>query len=195
LGVSSVFGYWFLFFGFPTISPDFAEGGYASTWWEWFEAASVLVIAIPAFAYRLIAEPSRSMQVADHTQPPLVLHQSVIVSIILALSAVFHVVYLFQQVYGSFIFSGTMGHNPNVWRMLFGNMINIDIYVPIVVSLLSFQLLWKQWNMHRATHVIHITPIAPRRFMLACAALILILVTSIPTIYAFCFAYWVAPWS
>lgn len=192
LGVSSAFGYWFLFVGLPKMSPDYAEGGYASTWWEWFEAASVLVIAIPAFAYRLIVGPSRSLEVGKHIQPMLALHQSLIVSIVLALSAVFQIVSL-VQVYE--IFGSTMMPNTNVWQRLLWMIIDINFFVPIAVSLLSLQLLWKQWKTPTAAHIIRITSIAPWRFLLACAALILILVLSIPTVYAFCFAYWVAPWS
>ena len=190
LGLSAAFGYWYRLVAFPTISPDFAEGGWVSSWWDLVEAAALLGLVIPVAAYRLSANPLNSMEVNLQGGRDPLLHQSLLVSLVLALAATCYIATLLLEV-----FTGSWGGlGLTLWQRFYWTFADVNVCVPLAVCLLSFQLLWKLWRTPPLDNTIRITPISMGRFLLACLTLVVILVLSIPTIYAFCFTSWLVPW-
>ena len=190
LGLSAAFGYWYRLVAFPTISPDFAEAGLMSSWWDWVEAAALLGLVVPVAAYRLTADPSHSTEVNLQTSRDPVLHQSLLVSFILALAAGCYLATLLLSMFDAH-WGGT---GLTLWQRFYWTFADVNVCVPLAVCLLSFQLLWKLWRTPPLDNTIRITPISMGRFLFACLALVVILVLSIPTIYAFCFTSWLVPW-
>lgn len=191
LGLSAGFGYWYHFVGFPRISPDFAEAGWSSTWWDWFEAAALLAVAIPALAYRLSVDSSNSIELHFSDQQKPVLHQSLLVTVLLGLAAIFDVFSYFQ----SLLFDSYASYSVSVFQILIWSVTDTGFYIPLAVTLLSLQLLWKHWKAPSQNGTFCIVRVNPQRVLLASIALVVIIVLSIPTLSAFCFAYWVSPWS
>ncbi|MCH7753218.1 MAG: hypothetical protein IH898_13840 [Planctomycetes bacterium] len=191
LGLSAAFGYWFRLVAFPTISPDFAEGGWGSSWWNWVEAAALLGLVVPVAAYRLTADPSHSTEITLQTNRDPVLHQSLLVSFVLALSAACYIAALLLSVFELASWGGT---GLTLWQSFYWTFADVNVCVPLAVCLLSCQLLWKLWRTPSLDAKIRSTPIDMGRFFLACLAIIVILVLSIPTIYAFCFTAMLVPW-
>ncbi len=192
LGLSAGFGYWYHFVGFPRISPDFAEAGWSSTWWDRFEAAALLAVAIPALAYRLSVDSSNSIELHFSDQQKPVLHQSLLVTFLLGLAAFFHVLSYFQSL---LFYDYASYYGVSVFQILIWTVTDTDYYIPLAVTLLSLQLLRKHWKAPSQNGTLRIARVNSQKFLLASVALIVILVLSIPTITAFSFAYWVGPWS
>lgn len=191
LGLSAAFGYWYCLVAFPTISPDFAEAGWVSTWWNWVEASALLGLVIPVAAYRLSANPLNSTEVNLQGGRDPFLHQSLLVSFVLALAAAS---YLATPLLSIFDAGSWGGMGLTLWQRFYWNFVDVNVCVPLAVCLLSFQLLWKLWRTPPLDNTIRNTPISIERFLLACLALVVILVLSIPTIYAFCFTSWLVAW-
>lgn len=191
LGSSAAFGYWYRLVAFPTISPDFGEAGWGTSWWELVEAAALLGLVVPVAAYRLTADPSHSTEITLQTNRDPVLHQSLLVSFVLALSAACYIAALLLSVFELASWGGT---GLTLWQSFYWTFADVNVCVPLAVCLLSCQLLWKLWRTPSLDAKIRSTPIDMGRFFLACLAIIVILVLSIPTIYAFCFTAMLVPW-
>ncbi|NOZ39637.1 MAG: hypothetical protein GXP24_05360 [Planctomycetes bacterium] len=192
LGLSAAFGYWYHFVGFLRISPDFAEAGWSSTWWDWFEAGVLLAVAIPALAYRLSVDSSDSIEMQFTNQRNPVLHQSLLVTFLLGLAAIFHslccLLFLLFDDY-------TVYYSISALQLFIWTITDVDYYMEIAVTLLSLQLLRKHWKSSAQSCSLRIARVKSQKFLLASLVLIAVLLLSIPTITAFSFAFWVGPWS
>jgi hypothetical protein len=191
LATAAGYGGWFLLLGFPAMSPDFAEAGWASNWWAWCEAGLVLAIAIPAAGYRLCRVSSSTIEI-DPTSHPVAIHQTPLLALVLVIGAVTYVVAWGQSNYEFLVRPW-----PSLarWQGFILVLADDRALIPWAVSLLSLQLMWRHLRMGSETISIRITEVEPWQLMRVSAVLLVIVILSIPTLLAFGFAFWFAPWS
>jgi hypothetical protein len=185
------FGYWFVYVELGELSPDFAEGGWASTPQNWLEAGVLLALAIPAMGYRLAARSSPKTAIEQAGPRSAALHETQLVALALGLSVVLSVAASVQYM-TSIPAMQFFGLTP--WNFMAGLPLEIGLYLPIAIAILSVQICWRSVRGVTTPGPMYITVFEPRRFLLACGALVLILALSIPMVFAFGFAYWVGPW-
>ncbi|MEM9658267.1 MAG: hypothetical protein AAF961_07905, partial [Planctomycetota bacterium] len=191
LSGGAAFGYWFLLAGLGQIAPDFAEGGWASTPRQWIEAALACTLAIPFLAVGIVGRSAPRIDIGDPAHPYAALHQSRLVSIVLALSSLIYVVTLVLSL-GGFGWS-SLGLIP--WEVARWTLFNAGFYIPTAVALLGFQRFGQDWRHGSSPEPMRIVALDARRFIYVCAAFVMIAVFSVPTLFAFSFASWFSPWS
>jgi len=193
LSVSAAFGYWFRFESFPTISPDFAEAGWASNHWDLIEAAGMLAFVVPIAAFRLSANwPAMAFVSPGKSREP-VLHHSPLVAYAVGIAAVGYLVGLILSIFDA-AFSLRPMAGFTLWQWFYMSVADVNVCVPLAFCLLSFQLLRKLWKSPDQEVRLLLVPIDLGRYCWALLAIPLIFAAIVPTIFAFCFTAWLVPW-
>ncbi|MDC0936250.1 hypothetical protein OAS39_08170 [Pirellulales bacterium] len=192
MAASAFFGYQFLFVTFPVISPDFAEAGWAVTSWRCIEAAVVVTLAIPVFAYRVICGRFPPIDGLESLRDPPAFHQDAIAVSAFTMCAVLFFIGWIQAI---FTFASEAWPNISPYKAAYWMVLDIGGFMPIAVSLLCLLLAVRYMRRGGLPRPAPLRAVPWSQLLLACVTLLVILACSAPTIVAFCFSWWVGPWS
>jgi hypothetical protein len=184
---------WYYAREFHRISPDLASVGPAGGWFDWFKAATIVVILISAVAYRFSCVPNarivlspnlndRASEVALHEAGP---------TLVLLTALIACDIYVIVKAFVDFTPSPGMS---NFWEFLALVITWRDIYLQSAIDLLILQLCWIHWRRRNETIAWQLAPVDGQRYFLNWAGIALLVLVSIPLFAAYSFVYWLGPW-
>jgi hypothetical protein len=182
---------WYYYHELSRISPDLAVAGFPGSWLDWLGAMFVAAFAISIGAHRQ-ARGDRALTVVEFDagkRDQMGLHESIASQLFLVAAAIAYLGETYREIFSTTTF-GPMNALESARYMLQ----DPTSLLCIAILILSIQLAWILWRRGNDIVVWKLADLDGQRFAWNWLGLAALVAIGIPTISAYCFAFWLGPW-
>ena len=187
LSLLAYFALWFFTVGYPTIAPEFAVAGLQGNWDHWTVAGLLLLVLLPAAAYRMAVDPVRAVEfspVSKLNQPAF--YETLPLLVCYAIGAFFQ---LLSTLFLCFSFAWPPW-NMSVGFLTWSIATDTYLYLPVAVCWIGLKLVCHNFRNGTAEPRLFLPLLDSRKYVWSCLSLAILIPVGIPVITIYCFCYW-----
>lgn len=196
LGAAISFCYWYYTTEYRRLSPDLAGVGLASIWTDWAWGSLIAVILVTAGAYRLSRMDEVKLRVTDdlsHDLDRTALHESFPCLVLIIVNGIVELVFYFT--YLGAVPAPALGIWFDAWLFATALCEPTMLLSAVAPAIAAIQLSRLRWRQRGQTVAWELPGLSLAAFLFNWVALALLLIVTMPTLYAFSFVFWLGPFN